>query len=43
MFIGVDSLEKIDHENPETAVIDNKDRIHKIIALIEDLASKFNN
>jgi hypothetical protein len=41
MAISVECLEKITHESVETAVLDNTDRIHKIMDLIKDLAKKF--
>jgi len=42
MLLGIDSLDKMDHEEPETAIIDNKDRIHSIMGKIENLIENFN-
>lgn len=42
MLLGIDSLDKMEHEEPETAIIDNKDRIHSIMGRIENLVATFN-
>lgn len=42
MFLGIDSLDKMEHEEPETAIIDNKDRIHSIMDRISNLVENFN-
>jgi len=43
MLLGVESLDKIDHESIETAVLDNMDRINTVITRVETLISKFNS
>ena len=41
MVLGVESLAKIEHEDIETAILDNQDRINSVITQVEKMVEQY--
>lgn len=43
MVLGIESLAKVEHEDIETAILDNQDRINSVISQIEKMVKQYAN